>query len=145
MGTRNALAGAPDGGPGVSIDDGMQPDTVVITTAYKVLTAADWAALQAGTFAGAPVDLADGFIHLSTGTQVTATVDLHFRGQVGLIVAAVDLSALGRAVRWEPSRGGQLFPHLYAPLSPRVVLAWCPLERHADGSVRLPALPARQP
>jgi uncharacterized protein (DUF952 family) len=117
----------------------MQPDTVVITTAYKVLTAADWAALQAGTFAGAPVDLADGFIHLSTASQVTATVDLHFRGQVGLIVAAIDLSALGRAVRWEPSRGGELFPHLYGSISPRVVLAWCPLERHADGTVRLPA------
>ena len=119
--------------------DGAMCDLTAITTAYKILTAADWAALAAGTFAGAPVDLADGFIHLSTASQVTETVDRHFSGQADLIVAAIDLSALGRAVRWEPSRHGQLFPHLYASLSPRVVLAWCPLERHADGAVRLPA------
>ncbi len=110
-----------------------------ITTVYKILTAADWAALESDAFLGAPVDLADGFIHLSTAAQLTETVDRHFHGQVGLIVAAIDLSALGPAVRWEPSRGGQLFPHLYASLSPRAVIAWCPLGRQADGTVRLPA------
>jgi uncharacterized protein (DUF952 family) len=108
------------------------------TTAYKVLTAADWAALRAGTFLGSPVDLADGFIHLSTASQLTETVERHFPGWTGLIVAAIDLTSLGDAVRWEPSRHGELFPHVYAPLTPRVVLAWCPLQRHADGAVRLP-------
>jgi uncharacterized protein (DUF952 family) len=107
--------------------------------AYKVLTAADWAVLNAGTFLGTPVDLADGFIHLSTAAQITETVERHFSGQTGLIVAAIDLAALGDAVRWAPSRHGQLFPHVYAPLAPRVVLGWCALERHDDGAVRLPA------
>jgi uncharacterized protein (DUF952 family) len=113
----------------------MQTDTI----AYKVLTAADWAALNAGTFLGTPVDLADGFIHLSTASQITETVDRHFAGQTDLIVTAIDLSALGATVRWEPSRRGQLFPHVYASLQPQVVLAWCPLERHDDGAVRLPS------
>jgi uncharacterized protein (DUF952 family) len=108
------------------------------TTGYKVLTAADWAALNSGTFLGSRVDLADGFIHLSTASQLSETVARHFSGQTGLIVAAIDLTELGDAVRWEPSRHGQLFPHVYAPLPRKVVLAWCPLERH-DGVVKLPA------
>jgi uncharacterized protein (DUF952 family) len=89
-------------------------------------------------FAGAPVDLADGYIHLSTAAQLTDTVDLHFAGQQNLVVVAVDLAALGDSLRWEPSRGGQLFPHLYAPLPLGVVLGSCALRREADGSVRLP-------
>ncbi len=107
--------------------------------AYKVLTGPQMAVLEAeGVFAGAPIDLADGYIHLSTAAQVTETVDKHFAGQTGLHVAAVDLAALGQAVRWEPSRGGQLFPHIYAPLPLGAVLAYGPLERGADGAVRLP-------
>jgi uncharacterized protein (DUF952 family) len=113
---------------------------VVETIAYKVLTAADWAALDAGTFRGSPVDLADGFIHLSCASQIDETVERHFFGQSGLIVAAIDLAALADAVRWEPSRHGQLFPHVYASLTRKVVLAWCPLQRHEDGAVRLPAM-----
>jgi uncharacterized protein (DUF952 family) len=108
------------------------------TIAYKVMTADDFAVLEAGAFLGSPVDLADGFIHLSTAAQIGETVDRHFSGQTGLIVAAIDLRTLGDAVRWEPSRHGQLFPHVYASLTPRVVLAFCPLERR-DGAVRLPA------
>jgi len=107
--------------------------------AYKVLTADEWAALDAGAFQGAPIDRADGFIHLSTASQLPETVDRHFSGQQGLIVAAIDLAALGDAVRWEPSRQGQLFPHVYASLVREAVIAWCPLERHASGTVRLPA------
>jgi uncharacterized protein (DUF952 family) len=107
------------------------------TIAYKVLTAADWEALNIGTFLGTPIDLADGFIHLSTASQITETVDRHFSGQTGLIIAAIDLIALGDVVRWETSRHGQLFPHVYASLPASAVLAWCPLERH-DGAVRLP-------
>lgn len=108
------------------------------TTAYKILTATQWAALNAGTFAGAPVDLADGFVHLSTAAQLEETLDRHFAGQVDLVIAAIDLARLGSAVRWEPSRHGQLFPHLYAPLRLADVIACCPVRRDADGSLRLP-------
>lgn len=109
------------------------------TIAYKVLTADQMAALEAdGSFAGAPIDLADGYIHLSTHAQVTETVDKHFAGQTNLHVAAVDLSVLGDAVTWEPSRGGQLFPHIYAPLPLSAVLAYGPLTRDDAGRVELP-------
>jgi uncharacterized protein (DUF952 family) len=107
--------------------------------AYKVLTAAQMAALEAdGTFTGAPVDLADGYIHLSTSDQLTETVERHFAGQDNLHVAAVDLAVPGEAVKWEPSRGGALFPHLYAPLPLSAVIAYGPLEREHDGRVKLP-------
>ncbi len=107
--------------------------------AYKVLTAEQMAALEAeGTFAGAPVDLADGYIHLSTADQLDETVAKHFAGQDDLHVAAVDLAALGEAVKWEPSRGGALFPHVYAALPLSAVVAYSALERGEDGKVRLP-------
>ena len=107
--------------------------------AFKVLTGPQMAELEtSGCFTGAPVDLADGYIHLSTAGQVTETVDKHFSGQHDLHVAAVDLEALGEAVKWEPSRGGALFPHLYAALPLAAVVAYGPLERDADGSVKLP-------
>jgi len=109
------------------------------TIAYKVLTGAQALALEDGCFDGAPVDIADGYIHLSTGAQVTETVDRHFAGQTGLVIAAVDLVALGGAIRWEVSRNGQLFPHLYGALTLSVVLAYGPLARDPDGTVRLPA------
>ncbi len=108
-------------------------------TAYKVLTADQMAALERdGSFAGAPVDVADGYIHLSTAAQLTGTVDKHFAGQHDLHVAAVDLEALGDQIRWEESRGGQLFPHLYGTLTLDTVVAYSPLEREDDGTVRLP-------
>ncbi|MFM2371172.1 MAG: hypothetical protein RIS85_894 [Pseudomonadota bacterium] len=107
--------------------------------AYKVLTAPQMAQLEAdGVFMGAPVDLADGYIHLSTAAQVTETVDKHFAGQGDLHVVAVDLAVLGDAVKWEASRGGQLFPHIYAALPLNAVLAYGPLARNADGTVKLP-------
>lgn len=107
--------------------------------AYKVLTAPQMAQLEAdGVFKGAPVDLADGYIHLSTEAQLTETVDKHFAGQADLHVAAIDLAALGDAVKWEPSRDGQLFPHVYADLPLNAVVAYSPLERDEDGKVRLP-------
>ncbi|WP_230480820.1 DUF952 domain-containing protein [Sphingomonas sp. Leaf21] len=109
------------------------------TTAYKVLTADQMAVLEKeGAFAGAPVDMADGYIHMSTAAQLTETVDKHFAGQTDLHVAAVDLEAMGDAVKWEESRGGQLFPHLYAPLPLTAVIAYGPLQRDEDGTVRLP-------
>jgi uncharacterized protein (DUF952 family) len=108
-------------------------------TAYKVLTAEEMAALERdGTFAGAPVDVADGYIHLSTADQLTATVDKHFAGRSDLHVAAVDLGSFGESLKWEESRGRELFPHLYAPLLLETVIAYGPLERDDDGAVKLP-------
>ncbi|MDE2405513.1 MAG: DUF952 domain-containing protein [Sphingomonadales bacterium] len=107
--------------------------------AYKILTGAQWAEWQArGTFAGAPVDLADGFVHLSDAGQVAGTLDKHFAGQDGLVLAAVDLAALGDLVKWEVSRGGALFPHVYGALPLAVVIAHGPVARGADGAVVLP-------
>lgn len=107
--------------------------------AYKVLTAEQMAQLETdGTFAGAPVDRADGYIHLSTADQLDETVAKHFAGQDDLHVAAVDLEALGHEVKWEPSRGGALFPHIYAALPLSAVLAYGALERDEAGKVRLP-------
>jgi uncharacterized protein (DUF952 family) len=103
-----------------------------------VLTADDLATLKGGIFEGAAVDLADGFIHLSTAAQLTETVERHFKDQNELTIAAIDLSAFGTAIRWEPSRGGQHFPHLYGSLSWSDVIAHCPLEWESDGAVRLP-------
>ena len=91
-----------------------------------------------GRFAGAPVDLADGYIHLSTAAQLTETVDKHFAGQEDLHVAAVDLGSYTASLKWEESRGGQLFPHLYEPLRLDTLVAYSPLERGEDGTVRLP-------
>ncbi len=84
---------------------------------YKIFRRGEWQALrECGETLGAPVDLADGFIHLSTAAQVVETAARHFSGESDLVLVAVDSSTLGPALRWEPSRGGQLFPHLYAPL-----------------------------
>ena len=107
--------------------------------AYKVLTGPELATLESGSFAGAPVDLADGYIHLSTAGQLTETVDKHFAGQADLYVAAVDLDAIGDDVKWEESRGGQLFPHIYGgPLLLEVVLSYGALKRDDTGKVKLP-------
>ena len=108
------------------------------TTAYKVLTAEQMAELETGSFAGAPVDLADGYIHLSTAEQLSETIAKHFAGQSGLWLAAVDLEALGEAVQWEPSRGGQLFPHIYGPLPLDAVTAYSELHYEENGALRLP-------
>ncbi len=108
-------------------------------TAYKVLTGPQMDELEeADVFKGAPVDLADGYIHLSTAAQLTETVDKHFAGQDDLHVVAVDLEALGGAVKWEPSRGGQLFPHIYGDLPLSAAVAYSPLHRDEHGTVRLP-------
>jgi uncharacterized protein (DUF952 family) len=107
---------------------------VTDTIAYKILTAEQAGALESGVFAGAPVDLADGYIHLSTAAQVPETLARHFAGQENLVIAAVDLSQLGDAVRWEVSRGGALFPHLYGTL-PRGAVTACLTVAEFLGSV----------
>lgn len=85
--------------------------------AFKILTAAEWADFERDQiFHGSRVDMADGYIHLSTAAQLPETLDKHYAGQSQLIIAAVRLAALGDTVRWEASRGGQLFPHIYGSL-----------------------------
>jgi len=95
-----------------------------IPIAYKIFTAAQWAQFQVdGVFAGAPVDLADGYIHLSTADQLQGTLDKHFAGQTGLVIAEIDLLSLGDTIRWEISRGDALFPHIYGRLPMSAVLS----------------------
>ena len=92
-------------------------------TAYKILTADQWAQFQAdGVFLGVHIDLADGYIHLSTVDQLEGTLTKHFAGQAGLMIAEIDLTLLNNTVRWEVSRGGALFPHVYGPLPMTAVL-----------------------
>ncbi len=84
---------------------------------FKLVDRASWQAAEAaGVFAGSAADQRDGFIHLSTALQLAETAATHFAGQRDLLVVAIDATALGDALRWEPSRGGALFPHLYGPL-----------------------------
>ena len=93
---------------------------------YKIVARSLWAeAVAAGMFTGAPVDRADGFIHLSAADQVAETAGRHFAGEEDLVLVAVATERLGDALRWEPSRGGALFPHLYAPLQMTAVV-WVP-------------------
>lgn len=83
----------------------------------KILRAAEWAAFDAvGVFAGSTDDQRDGFIHLSASEQLDGTLARHFAGETGLVIVDVDADALGDALRWEASRGGALFPHLYRSL-----------------------------
>lgn len=108
---------------------------------YKISPAALWATAQAdGVFAGAPVDVADGFIHFSTAAQVKETAAKHFKGQDGLKLVAIDAALLGAALKWEPSRGGALFPHLYGPLPLDAVLWVKDLPLDADGLHLFPDL-----
>ncbi|MEM1065125.1 MAG: DUF952 domain-containing protein [Pseudomonadota bacterium] len=84
---------------------------------YKILRPEEWRVLmEAGETQGAPIDLTDGFIHFSTAEQVAETATRHFAGLADLYLAAAAAEPLGDALRWEPSRGGALFPHLYRPL-----------------------------
>ncbi len=88
-----------------------------MTRVYKILPRQDWTEAQArGGYGGAPIDRADGFIHLSAADQVAETLRLHFAGQADLVIVGFEAEALGDALRWEASRGGALFPHLYGPL-----------------------------
>lgn len=106
---------------------------------YKIFAADQWAALERdGETAGAPVDVADGFIHFSTADQVAETAAKHFAGREDLVLAAVEAEALGPALAWEPSRGGDLFPHLYGRLR-RADVAWAAsLPLGPDGRRRFP-------
>ena len=94
------------------------------STAFKVLTAQQWADFERErVFRGAPVDIADGYIHLSTAEQLEATIAKYFAGESCLMIVEVDLNLLGDAIRWEPARGGDLFPHIYAELPIHAVVS----------------------
>ena len=103
---------------------------------YKIFRDAEWRAFEAaGETAGAPVDLADGYIHFSTAAQVAETAAKHFAGEDGLWLLALEAHALGAELKWEPSRGGQLFPHLYRVLRRDDVLSAHPLPLGEHGHV----------
>lgn len=107
---------------------------------YKITPEFQWREAEAaGSFGGAPVDLADGFIHFSAADQVRETAARHFAGQADLLLVAVDAAALGPSLRWEPSRGGALFPHLYGPLPLGAVRAVAKLPLGPDGAHTFPA------
>lgn len=106
---------------------------------YKITTRAAFASSrQSAVFTGMPIDAADGFMHFSTAAQLSETLRLHFAGQADLLLLAVRTADLGQNLKWETSRGGDLFPHLYADL-PLSMIAWeAPVSVAADGSADLP-------
>ena len=114
-----------------------------MTTIYKICDASQWTqAERDGEFRGAAVDLADGYIHFSTASQVAGTVAKHFAGMPSLVLVAVEAEELGAALKWEPSRGGALFPHLYGVLRMAAVRWVKPLRLDNDGTHVFPSLDA---
>jgi uncharacterized protein (DUF952 family) len=106
---------------------------------YKVASREVYeSSLEAGVFVGQPIDLKDGYIHFSTGPQLRETIRLHFAGLKGQVLFAVPVAKLGDALRWEASRGGNLFPHLYGALPMSAVSRMTDLDVPADGIVTLP-------
>ncbi len=102
---------------------------------YKISPRDAWQqAVEAGVFHGAPIDEKDGYIHFSTAAQVKETAAKHFAGQDDLMLVAVEVARLGDALKWEPSRGGALFPHLYAELPIDAVCSVEPLPLGCDGA-----------
>jgi uncharacterized protein (DUF952 family) len=112
-----------------------------MTTIYKICPAAMWQSAQSdGVFRGMEIDRRDGYIHFSTATQVEETAARHFAGMQDLVLVAVDGERLGAALKWEPARGGALFPHLYGTLDPAAALVVAPLPLGPDGRHQFPSL-----
>ncbi|HTH18280.1 MAG TPA: DUF952 domain-containing protein [Magnetospirillum sp.] len=108
---------------------------------YHMCRRQEWQDAQgSGSYRGSFQDAADGFIHFSTATQVVESAAKHRAGQSGLVLLAVDVARLGPALKWEPSRGGQLFPHLYGPLSVEAVVRVADLPLGEDGRHVFPPL-----
>ena len=108
-------------------------------TIYRILTQQAWAEAQAeGTFRGSEHDVRDGFIHFSTAVQLAETAAKHYARMTGLVLLWVDVEPLAQALRWEASRGGALFPHLYGALPLYAVSRSAPLELDANGVHVLP-------
>jgi uncharacterized protein (DUF952 family) len=113
----------------------------VTQVVYKICRTDEWHdAERAGAFRGAAIDLADGYIHFSTADQVAETAARHFAGAGDLVLVAVATATLGPALKWEPSRGGALFPHLYGALALDAVLWVKPLPLGQDGRHEFPEL-----
>lgn len=112
-----------------------------MATIYKICPASAWReAERQGVYRGSADDRRDGFIHFSKASQVAETAAKHFAGQAGLFLIAIDADALGGALKWEPSRGGELFPHLYGDLDLGAVLDVFDLRARADGTHDIPEL-----
>lgn len=110
-----------------------------MTIIYKISDTQTWQnAKQEGSFNGSPDDIRDGYIHFSTLEQLEETLNKHYKGQTDLLLIAIEGEKLGTALKWEPSRGGALFPHLYAPLPTDSVLWEKPIEQQADGKHIVP-------
>jgi uncharacterized protein (DUF952 family) len=110
-----------------------------LPTIFKICPAALWwEAEAAGKFRGSPVDIKDGFIHFSTAAQAQETAAKHFAGQSDLLLISVDAALLGDKLKWEPSRGGALFPHLYGDLDLAAVTKIDALPLGADGTHNFP-------
>jgi uncharacterized protein (DUF952 family) len=136
------------GPPGSRLDGGagrryslVRIEASAVTTIYKICERQLWQAAEAqAEFHGSADDTRDAFIHFSTADQVAETAAKHFAGQQDLILIAVDAERLGSQLKWEPSRGGALFPHLYAPLSLEAVRWVRPLPDEVDGHRPVPEL-----
>lgn len=112
-----------------------------MTTLYKILGQAEWdRAVAAGVFNGSDLDLADGYIHLSGADTAQETARLYFSGRGDLVLVAVEAEVLGEALKWEASRGGTLFPHLYGALPIALAGAVRPIPLSADGTPALGTL-----
>lgn len=112
-----------------------------MTTIYKICECAAWReAERSRLYEGSDADRRDGFIHFSTADQLAGTAAKHFAGQADLMLIAVNGADLGPALKWEPSRGGELFPHLYGPLSLDAVYWSRPLPDEVGGERELPEL-----
>jgi uncharacterized protein (DUF952 family) len=110
-------------------------------TIYKILPSRLWSeAIETGSFRGSPLDVADGFIHLSTAPQVHETAAKHFHGVPDLVLVAVPVSVLGASLKWERSRGGELFPHLYSALAVQLASWVRPLPIGPNGMHMFPEL-----
>lgn len=108
---------------------------------YHMCRADEWAAAVAsGSYRGSSQDLADGFIHFSTAAQIVESARRHRAGQAGLLLVAIEAARLGDRLKWEPSRGDDLFPHLYGPLDPAELASVHPLPLGPDGTHIFPAL-----
>lgn len=110
-----------------------------MSTIYKICSQELWRdAQRAGPFRGAPLDERDGFIHFSTAAQIAESARRHRAGQAGLVLVAVDAARLGRRLKWEPARNGDLFPHLYGALDPAEAASVRPLPLGPDGAHAFP-------
>jgi uncharacterized protein (DUF952 family) len=114
---------------------------MTIHTIYKIVSEEEWRSAEArGLFEGSDVDRRDGYIHFSTHEQAGETADRHFAGKEDLLLVAIDATQFGASLKWEPSRGGALFPHLYSPLDLKCVKWTAPLPLDSSGRHVFPQL-----